>query len=521
MKKSVSLSRLRKAVMIAALAVTALVCLDGHIVPSSQAEDVMPPELQAKLDRKIDLDLRDMDVVDVYKFLAVKGDLNVSISKNISGRATLYLKNVSVKDSLDIISIGNNIGYKIMSGDILNIMTEPEYMSIYGKKFSDETHVKIIYLTYAKPAYVLEALKNIKSDVGKVVIDEDTGSVVLIDTYEKIRLMEDSISKMDHPLETKLIDLKYANAEDVANKLREKLDNKAVGSVQADMRMNQLVIRALPERLKEVEQIVAFLDKKTKAVMINVRILKVVMNPKLDMGINWDSAIRNAGKVAFTFSGNFPIAALGAMGKIGVTPVGIEDITAQIKVLKQVLETKVLANPSIVVVNNKEARIHIGDKLAYVTTTTIGTGESQRVNEEIHYIDIGVQFKVTPTINDDGFISMAIQPEISSKSGELVTPQGSRVPLINTTLVETSVLVKDGNTIIIGGLRQEQLSKNRKGYPWLMDIPLIGPFFSNVSKEKTNTEIIVLLTPHIVEGDENAADDKFSMRYNVQKGKKY
>ncbi|MFA4982086.1 MAG: secretin N-terminal domain-containing protein [Candidatus Omnitrophota bacterium] len=499
-----------------------IVCVaHDHRGGVSRAEDALPIELKEKLGRKIDLDLRDMDVVDVYKFLAVKGDFNISISKNIAGRVTLYLKNVNIKDSLDIISTANAIGYKIMGDSIIYVMAEAEYMAMYGKKFSDKTCLKIVYLNYAKPSYVLEALKNIKSEIGKVVIDEDTGSVVLIDTAEKIKQMEEAILRLDHPLETKVFDLRYANAEDVANKLKEKLDNKAVGSVQGDARSNQLVVRALPDRLKEVGLIIASLDKKTKAVLIDVRILKVVFNPKLDMGINWESVLEKGGKSLLTFSGTFPIASVAGAGRILVTPAGGEALTADIKMLKHVVDTKVLANPSILITNNKEARIHIGDKLAYVTTTTIGTGESQRVNEEIHYIDVGVQFKVTPTINDDGFITMAIKPEISSKSGELVTPQGSKVPLVNTTLVETNVIVKDSQTIIIGGLKKDELIKTRRGYPGLMDIPVVGTVFSNIAKDKTQTEIVILLTPHIVEGDENAADKKFSLEQKLKPDKKY
>ncbi len=499
---------------------------DLSISEVSAFEDVASEALKAKLDRKIDLDLRDMDVVDVYKFLAVKGDFNISISKNIQGRVTLYLKNVSIKDSLDIISISNGLGYKILGDNIIHIMTEAEFQAIYGKKFSDETHMKIVYLNYAKPAYILEALKNIKSDVGKVVIDEDTGSVVLIDTDEKLKKMEDAIKQMDHPLETKVFTLRYASPDDVANKLKEKLDNKSVGSVQADARSNQLVIRAFPDRLKEVEEIIKALDKKTKAVLIQVRIIQLVLNPQLATGINWDSVFKKGGKYlmhGLTFSGTFPIASAAAstFGNIAVGNFSSDNFAADIRMLKEVEDTKVLANPSIMILNNKEAKIHIGDKLAYVTTTTIGTGESQRVNEEIHYIDVGVQFLVTPQINDDGYITMSIKPEISSQVSTLTTPQGSEVPLINTTLVETSVIVQDGQTIVIGGLRKDESVVDKQGIPILMDIPGVGQLFRSITSNKKQTEIVILLSPKIVEGNENYESDKYNLKETVQPDKEY
>ena len=482
-------------------------------------------ELDKKLDKLISLDLRDMDVVDVYKFLALKGGLNVSINKDISGRVTLYLNSISIRDSLDIISIANNLAYKVVNESVIYIMTDADFLSTYGKRFNDKTQMKIVYLKYAKPAYVLEALKNIKSELGKIVIDEDTGSVVMIDTPEVIVRMQEAIGKMDHPLETKVYNLQYANADDVATKLKEKLDNKAVGSVQADARSNQLVIRALPDRLSEVEEIIKALDKKTKAVLIDVRILKVILNPKYDVGINWAGIVKKLAGTSLnnlTIAGNYSVpTTVTSYGRILVGDFDGKDFVADLKLNNEISDTKVLANPSIMVTNNKEARIHIGDKLAYVTTTTIGTGESQRVNEEIHYVDVGVQFRVTPTINDEGFINMVIAPEISSQSGELTTTQGAKVPLINSTLVETNVIVKDGQTIIIGGLRRDDFTKTRKGVPVLMDMPGLSALFSSTSEQKVKTEIAILLTPHIVSGGENITHETFGPKEKIKPFKEY
>ncbi|MFC1704445.1 secretin N-terminal domain-containing protein [Candidatus Omnitrophota bacterium] len=498
----------------------------GYAQEIAATESPEKAELQKKLDRDISLDLRDMDVVDVYKFLAFKGNFNISISKNLAGRVTLFLKKVSVRDSLDIISLANGLAYKIMGENIIHVMTEAEYVSMYGKKFSDKTDVEIIRLSYAKPAYVLEALKNIKSDIGRLVIDEDSGSVVIIDTIDTTKKMLALVEAIDKPLETKIYNLKYANADDVAGKLRAKLDNKAVGSVQADARSNQLVIQAFPDRITEVETIIAALDTKTKAVLIAVRILKITLNPQYDMGISWEAIFDNL--KGLDTVGSFPIsstvstdASIGTVGKIAVGNLSSDDFTTELKLLKQVAETKVLSNPSLMVVNNHEARIHIGDKLAYVTTTTIGTGESQQVNETITFIDVGVQFTVTPTINDAGFITMAIKPEISSQAGTLETPQGSEVPLINTTLVETRIIVKDGHTVVIGGLKKDDYNKTKKGIPGLMNIPVIGTIFSNETKSKTQTEIVILLTPHIVTGAEDYADKKLQIQEGIRPDKEY
>jgi type II secretory pathway component GspD/PulD (secretin) len=476
--------------------------------------------LEEKLTQSISLDLRNMNVVDVYKFLAIKGDFNISISKNIQGRITLYLNDVSIKDSLDIITIANNFGYKVIGDNIVHIMTDSEYMGMYGEKFGDMREVKTVYLQYAKPAYVLEALKNIKSSIGKVVIDGDTGSVVMIDTPENIRKMESAIHSIDHPLELRIFSLRYADAQEVARKLRKELDNKSVGSIEPDVRSNQVLVKAFPGRLEEIGRMIQALDVKTKAVLIDVQILKVKLNPEYHAGIDWETLFKESRYV--DIQSYFPISTSATnYMSIGWGNFDVNDMSIELRLMQGITETKVLANPTIMVTNNEEARIHIGDKLAYVTTTTIGAGDSQRTNEEIHYIDVGVQFKVTPSINDDGYITMDIIPEISSQSGTLTTPQGAEIPLINSTLVETSIIVKDANTIVIGGLMEDSITKSKNGLPFLMDIPIIGKAFQNESNNDTQTEIVILLTPHIMGGDENYADTQQKRSNYIMPDKEY
>lgn len=486
-------------------------------LPSSLSQDnvVKPLALTDKINREISLDLRDMDIIDVYKFLSMKGDFSIVVSKLVAGRATLVLKSVRISDALDIISIANGLGYKIME-NIIYVMPEQEYFQMYGTYFRDKTKVKIVYLKYVRPSYALEALKNTKSEVGKIVIDEDTGTIVMIDTDEKIRAMESVIESIDRKLETRIYNLNYGSALTVKEKLRERLDVKSVGSIESDERSNQVIITALPERFSEIEPIVKAMDKKTKEVLIKMKILKLVLNPTFDYGIDWERAFKHSGSAALralSFVGAFPIsstistaAALGTVGKIAYGSIDSDEAEFEIKALKQVMDTKTLANPTILVTNNEEAKIHIGDKLAYVTTTTTGTGADQTSNEEVHFIDVGILLSVKPVINDAGYVRMTIKPEISSQTGTLTTPKSAKIPLINTTLVESNVLVKDGTTIIIGGLHKDDSTSTKKGVPGLMDIPLVGYAFKNIADSVTKTEIVIILTPYIVEGEDNVVD---------------
>jgi type II secretory pathway component GspD/PulD (secretin) len=158
------------------------------------------------------------------------------------------------------------------------------------------------------------------------------------------------------------------------------------------------------------------------------------------------------------------------------------------------------------VTDKEEASIHIGDKLAYVTTTTTTGQVTTTTAESVTFVDVGIQLRVTPTINEDGFVTMKIEPEISSKVGDYITPTGNKIPLINTTKAQTTVMVKDGTTVILGGLRKDEKTRTLKGLPLLMNLPIFGRLFRMESESVTNTEIVILLTPHIVRGDVTFTD---------------
>jgi type II secretory pathway component GspD/PulD (secretin) len=119
----------------------------------------------------------------------------------------------------------------------------------------------------------------------------------------------------------------------------------------------------------------------------------------------------------------------------------------------------------------------------------------------VTFIDVGTQINVTPTINDDGFVTMKVKPEISSVTDFLTTPSGNKIPIVDSSLAETSVMVKDGVSIIIGGLRRDEKVTTHDKVPYLGDIPIIGAPFNNKTEKKLHTELLILITPHIVTGE--------------------
>ncbi|MCA9408494.1 MAG: hypothetical protein KC733_07380 [Candidatus Omnitrophica bacterium] len=484
--------------------------------------------IMQRMQRTITLDVRDMNIVDVIKFLALKGEFNVVISPTVEGRVTVLLNRVSIKDALDIVIIANHLAYKV-SNNIVQVMSSAEYESMFGKRFSDKTSVETIHLNYSKPSYVLAALDNIKSNVGKIIIDEDTGSVVMIDTPEAIAAMKEAIKDIEKPLDTFVYSLQYAKADVVADQLRARIDAKAVGSITPDERSNKLVVRAFPERLKEIKNIIKNLDSPTKEVLVDSRIMQIVLKPQYDVGIDWqldfrDSSDKNLRKLKFE---NFYLGQqnnkisssdtlVSNFGQIAVGDFDVDAFQMTIRALEQVSDTKILSNPQILVTNNEEAKIHIGDTVPYIISTTSGTGDNAITSEDVRFVDVGIKLNVTPIINDDDFVTMRLRPEISTVVGSIES-QGGGIPQVNKTELESTVMVKNGHTIIMGGLKKDDKVHTKKGFPVLMELPLFGKMFSRQNDDFTNTEIVIFITPTIVSGDE----DYTKIKGTIKPYKKY
>jgi general secretion pathway protein D len=169
--------------------------------------------------------------------------------------------------------------------------------------------------------------------------------------------------------------------------------------------------------------------------------------------------------------------------------------------LQTVGKTKIMSNPKIAVTNNQEAKIHVGQKEAYVTTTTTTGQTTNTVSEQVNFVDVGVMLSVVPVINEEGFINLKVKAEVNSVVDTLITPTQNQIPIIDTSLAETTVLVKEGSTVIIGGLRKDTKAEVVRQTPYLSSIPLIGNLFKVKTKEADRSELLIVLTPKIISGE--------------------
>lgn len=507
---------------------------------------------------RISLSLRNIDIIEALKFLSIKSGLNIVPTQRVSGRVTLRVENIPVKDILDIMLRSNSLAYD-KKNDIYNVMTEAEYKALYGKNFFDTRKVHLFRLRYAIPEHAFSLLDAIKSEIGRLLVEPESGAVMFIDTPEKIEEAKKAIETLEQKNSVKVFNLKYARAKDVEEQLKAQLDLKKVGLVKADERTNQVVVQTLPERMKNIEELVASLDKKTKAVLIDTKILKIKLTNQLDTGIEWEGLFNIAKQYGMAYMGSYPFSAVQSAtaawrsrmqvlsdmgGSVGSYPfsgttsnyigskvspgdsmhVGIvsnrQDFDILVKYLQTLGKSKILASPSVSVVNNQEAKIHIGERRAYVTTTTTTGTTTTTVSEEVTYVDTGVRLSVTPTINDDGYVTMKVKPEISTIIGNVVSSSDNVIPIIDTSTAETTVIAKDGSTVIIGGLGREEKTENTEQVPVLGKIPFLGLLFRNKTEATERVELVIMLTPIIYEGN-RLVTPKDANKFEVKPVKKF
>ncbi|MFC1646068.1 type II secretion system protein GspD, partial [Candidatus Omnitrophota bacterium] len=145
-------------------------------------------------------------------------------------------------------------------------------------------------------------------------------------------------------------------------------------------------------------------------------------------------------------------------------------------------------------------------KEVYVSNTVVQGESTATTAEDVQFVDVGVKLYVTPTINKDGFIQMKIRPEVSSAPTSYTTSQGNEIPIVETSEAETSVIAKDGVTIVMGGLMKNEKTKNVYKIPLFGEIPFLGAFFRRTEESLTKTELVIFLTPHIISGSEGVFD---------------
>jgi len=325
---------------------------------------------------------------------------------------------------------------------------------------------------------------------------------------------------------TRVFRLNYADADSVKkpiDSIRTAAGRKGVSTT--DSKTNSLIVTDTQEGLKEVEDLIPILDKKPQQVDIESKIVEVTLNNETQTGISWQYAGTTGPDNSYKIGGSqaqsgtvgaginpasvspFPVSpgtVVGANGGTGInlnggiTSVGLSFLSqqgtyllgAQLAALASKSRVKVLSTPHIVTTNNEEAKIEVVTNTPYFVSTLAGSGASQ---QSVQFVSAGVKLTVKPTVNADRRITLKVHPEVSDAG--LTAP--GLPPAVNTRNADTTIVLRDGETIAIGGLIKENTTKSTTGIPILMSIPIIGYLFKQTDDHVIRTELIVFLTPKI------------------------
>jgi type II secretory pathway component GspD/PulD (secretin) len=288
-----------------------------------------------------------------------------------------------------------------------------------------------------------------------------------------------------------------------------------VTRIFADEIANTVIILATRGDYELIEETIKKIDTLPRQVVIEGLIALVTLTDNLTMGLAWSLQTDvNFSLKPFTkdfdlsgsMGSNAPLPNATGLSRSGFSFVATDAsgiVRARLEALATESKAKVLAAPHILVTDNREARIQVGQQVPLVTSSTNVTGTTD-IQRTVQYKDIGIILKVKPQVNDSGLVSMEITQEVSSL-GNSITIGSDSAPTLNKTEASTNLVAQDGQTIIIGGLIRDDKSKNTSGIPFLSKIPLIGWLFGDWSDVDSRTELVILLTPRVIRTQAEAA----------------
>ncbi|QAT17169.1 type II secretory pathway component GspD/PulD (secretin) with additional STN domain [Candidatus Velamenicoccus archaeovorus] len=423
--------------------------------------------------RRISMDFQDASLKTVLKVFSEQSGLNFIASQNVQDRTvTLYLVDVPLQEALNKIMSANNLTYELDPGSNIFVVKE------WGQP-AVETITKIFFLKYArlKGSKLQQAIDDASTagagGGGTTGASTSSSSGSTTGGEEEAGTLEDSI--------------------------------KAVltsnGKVVSDSRTNSLVVTDIPSQFSVIEKVVEILDTPTPQVMIEVEMLDVDKTTIDELGMDLSGQILSfvGSKGATKFPGFLAQGTNPGTSAFTYGTLSADVFTATFELLSTDTKTKFLARPRILTLSNESAEIKITTNEAIGQNTVISSSQStSETTLEAERVETGVALKVTPQVDaNTGYVTMFVQPTVSvAKTGATFAGTTYKDPETRTSI--GTLRVRDGETIVVGGLIRQTEETTLKKMPFLGDIPFVGGLFRHKDKNVQDRELIVFITPHIV-----------------------
>lgn len=393
--------------------------------------------------RKVSLEFSDADIRKIFQLIAEVSNQNFLIADDVSGTISLKLVNVPWDQALDVILESKNLGMQ-KDGNIVQIRPKSKMKS-------------------------------------------------LDDEAIEMRLTEEK--KM--PLSTVIFDVNFATLTDIETQFKNLKSKRSDASVSTDTRTNKIIVVDIDPNIKKMRGLLESLDVPEKQVMIEARIVEASSNFARDIGIKWNFGYQDASASVANINN-----ITGSMGGVvtNVLPTGTTgglaagmafgkllsniQLDLRLSAASTVGQVKIISTPKVLTVNNKAAKISQGQMIPYQNTSSTEGAKTE-------FIEAALSLEVTPHITADGSVNMKIKASNNSVGS------GSPPP-INKKEATTELVVKNGETTVIGGIYVDSETEGDTGIPYLSDIPLLGWLFKSNAKNKTKNELLIFITPKIM-----------------------
>ncbi|WP_369017490.1 hypothetical protein QBE54_07015 [Thermatribacter velox] len=431
----------------------------------------------------LSFDFRDADLRDVLLALAKAEGVNMVIDDSVEGKISVSFEGLTFDQALSYIlgmkglaqiRFGNNV----IVGD--REVLEENFGLLEVRRYS---------LRFANPEDVKNALSLVIPDPERIQVDLASKSLLIKGRAPEFAEVEKILAEMDRPLETRVFTLSNNLYQDEAEFSKFKSLLQIIipdeERVEYDFAQKSIIVKGTKEELEAVGELLENLDRKRPQIMIDAKLVEINRDKIKDLGVSWKVG-GEEGQISFG-----EIALGGTMERQDL-------VEATIKALETKNLARLVGNPRILTLSGKEARIEVTDTIPYLETSVDAEGnKSYTVVKET----VGVKLTVTPLLASDGKVLVQVKPEVSTGQLTEVKAEGLSwtVPQTSEKVAETTARLRPGETLVIGGLiRSEDIEKITR-IPLLSDIPLLGEFFTLRNTTHKETELVVFLTPHIID----------------------
>ncbi|MFQ5850501.1 MAG: type IV pilus secretin PilQ [Candidatus Binatia bacterium] len=430
-------------------------------VSQARRPQVTPPEEKKYTGQRVSLDFKDADIKNVFRLLAEVSGLNIVVTDDVVKKVTVRLLDVPWDQAMDILLETNGLG------------------------------------------------------------KEQVGNVVRISTVERLRSEREAIraareaEKKLEPIQTTYLTVNYAKATEVVNKIKAAKVLSERGEAIADDRTNTILIRDIKMAVEEANDIASRFDTRTTQVLIESNLIETTPTFARALGVRFQfrrggttfSSAAGAGS-PFTTAPGAPREVPTGLGLdisvIQEAAGGIRDLASVLEAAEAEGNIRIISRPSVVTLNNVPSTIQslriIRIALPSGTTNIAsGTGSAAGAAVATETVNVGIILTVTPQVSSDGFVLMNISVKSSSIAESATSTAAGVIPFDELTREAISnVLVRDGETVVIGGIMKDTRQEREEGIPFLKDIPLLGWLFKNVRFQKDFEELMVFITPRII-----------------------